>query len=62
VEASEEEGVAEAASAGRDQSLCHRCEAHRYVKGRATTFVMCTALPVKYPPQPVTKCLAFQRQ
>ena len=60
MEASEEEGVAEAASAGRDQSLCHRCAARRYVEGRATTFVMCTVLAVKYPPQPVVQCEAFR--
>jgi hypothetical protein len=41
-------------------SHCHRCAAHRYVKGRATVFVMCTALPVKYPPQPVVQCEAFR--
>ncbi len=42
------------------ESLCHRCAARRYVKGRATVFVMCTALPVKYPPQPVVQCEAFR--
>jgi hypothetical protein len=40
-------------------SLCHRCAACRYVKGRAMLFVMCTALPVKYPAQPVVRCEAF---
>jgi len=44
------------------ESLCHRCAAHRYVQGRATTFVMCTALPVKYPPQPVVRCEAFRAE
>jgi hypothetical protein len=44
------------------ESLCHRCAAHRYVKGRATVFVMCTALPVKYPPQPVVRCEAFRAE
>ena len=39
-------------------SLCHRCAARRYVKGRATLFVQCTALPVKYPPQPRVALLA----
>jgi hypothetical protein len=33
-------------------SICHRCAAHRYVEGRATVFVLCTALPDKYPRQP----------
>ena len=41
-------------------SLCHRCAARRYVKGRATTFFLCTALPEKYPPQPVLECKAFR--
>ena len=43
-------------------SLCHRCEARRYVQGRATTFVMCTALPDKYPRQPVLACPAFRQR
>ena len=42
------------------ESLCHRCAARSYVQGRATTFVMRTALPVKYPPQPVVRCEAFR--
>jgi hypothetical protein len=42
------------------ESLCHRCAARRYVHGRATLFVMCTALPKKYPPQPVIRCEAFR--
>jgi len=37
-------------------SLCHGCAARQYVRGRATLFVMCMALPVKYPPQPVVRC------
>ena len=40
-------------------SLCHRCRAHRYVPGRATLFILCTALPDKYPRQPVLACPAF---
>jgi len=55
-------------SAGRDpprvppypNSLCHGCVARRYVEGRATLFVMCTALLEKYPPQPVIRCQAFR--
>ena len=41
-------------------SICHRCEAHRYVKARKTLFVMCRALSEKYPPQPVLQCKAFR--
>lgn len=50
-------------SGGEDShanSLCHRCAAHRYVKGRATVFVMCTVMPEKYPAQPVIQCVAFR--
>ncbi len=41
-------------------SLCHRCEAHRQVRTKTSLFVMCTALPVKYPRQPVLHCAAFR--
>lgn len=41
-------------------SLCHRCSACRYVQGRAAWFVQCTALPQKYPLQPVLRCPAFR--
>jgi hypothetical protein len=41
-------------------SLCVRCAAVRLVPGRATVFVLCTALPQKYPPQPVRACAAFR--
>jgi hypothetical protein len=41
-------------------SLCHGCGARRYVPGRATLFVLCTALAQKYPPQPVRTCAAFR--
>jgi len=41
-------------------SICHRCAARRYVRGRGTVFVMCTALPVKYPPRPVVRCEALR--
>jgi len=30
------------------------------VQGRATLFVLCTALPTKYPAQPVLRCEAFR--
>jgi hypothetical protein len=50
--------------AGRDlpfaDSLCHRCAACRYVRGRATLFLQCTALPAKYLPQPVRSCVAYR--
>lgn len=42
------------------ESLCLRCTAHRLVRGRASTFLLCTALPRKYPPQPVLRCEAFE--
>jgi hypothetical protein len=40
-------------------SLCHGCLHRRYIHGRASTFVMCTALLDKYPRQPVLRCVAF---
>jgi hypothetical protein len=40
-------------------SLCHRCAALKLVKGAHSTFLMCTALPNKYPRQPVSSCPAF---
>lgn len=40
-------------------SLCHTCVAHRYVPTRTSTFIQCTALPVKYPRQPVEACPAY---
>jgi hypothetical protein len=43
------------------ESLCWQCEAHRAIEGARSTFLMCTALPVKYPPQPVRACPAFRR-
>ena len=42
------------------ESLCHRCAGRRYVPARASTFVMCTVLEVKYPRQPVLACPAFR--
>jgi hypothetical protein len=41
-------------------SLCHACAGCRTVEGRASTFVMCTTLEVKYPRQPVRACLGFR--
>jgi len=43
-------------------SLCHRCQAHRLIQTKTSTFVLCTALPVKYPRQPVVACAAFVAQ
>jgi hypothetical protein len=40
--------------------LCWRCAHHRAIKTARSTFVMCQALPVKYPRQPVWICPAFQ--
>jgi hypothetical protein len=40
--------------------LCWRCAHHRAIKTARSTFVMCQALPVKYPRQPVWTCPAFQ--
>jgi len=41
-------------------SLCENCALCRHVRGRASTFFMCTALPDKYPRQPVLDCPAFR--
>jgi hypothetical protein len=41
-------------------SLCDRCDSCRRVSGRHSTFLMCTALPEKYPRQPVLDCVAFR--
>lgn len=41
-------------------SLCHRCGACRaVVSGRGSLFLMCTARPEKYLPQPLHRCHAF---
>jgi hypothetical protein len=42
------------------ESLCHRCVACRTVVTARSTFLMCTALPTKYPRQPVLTCEAFE--
>jgi hypothetical protein len=42
------------------ESLCHRCGACRTVIAARSVFVRCTALPQKYPRQPVTDCEAFR--
>jgi hypothetical protein len=41
------------------ESLCWRCAHHRAVKAARSSFVMCNALPLKYPRQPVSDCPAF---
>lgn len=42
-------------------SLCHQCIHHHRVETARSAFLMCRKLPVKYPPQPVLQCPAFQR-
>jgi hypothetical protein len=44
------------------ESLCWRCRACREIKAARSTFLMCTALAVKYPPQPVRACAAFRER
>jgi hypothetical protein len=44
------------------ESLCWRCRHHREIPGARSTFVMCAALPVKYPRQPVRACSAFREE
>ncbi len=42
-------------------SLCHRCAAPpRYVRTKTSTFILCSLLPNKYPPQPVLRCSLFR--
>jgi hypothetical protein len=41
-------------------SLCWRCTNHRPIRAARSTFVMCAALAVKYPRQPVLTCPGFQ--
>ena len=40
-------------------SLCGRCKACRTVTTKTSEFLMCTALPTKYPQQPVSNCPSF---
>ncbi len=42
------------------ESLCWRCAHHRVVNGARSVFVMCSALAVRYPRQPVAACPAFE--
>jgi hypothetical protein len=43
-------------------SVCHQCDAPRYVHTERSTFILCTRLPNKYPAQPVARCEAFSRR
>jgi hypothetical protein len=40
-------------------SLCHACAKIRHVQSATSTFLLCTALAIKYPRQPVVACPAF---
>jgi hypothetical protein len=40
-------------------SLCHRCEKHRYVITKTSTFIRCTVPEIRYPRQPVVRCDYF---
>jgi hypothetical protein len=42
------------------ESLCQACAARRAVRTKSALFVLCTALPVKYPRQPVATCPQFR--
>ena len=42
------------------ESLCHRCANSRTITTKTSTFLMCTALPTKYPRQPILACPALQ--
>jgi hypothetical protein len=41
-------------------SLCHHCDARRYVPAKGNVFIRCTRLAVKYPRQPVRSCGAYR--
>jgi hypothetical protein len=47
--------------AGFADSLCPSCASHRDVETKTSRFLLCTALPVKYPRQPVALCPAYRR-
>jgi len=42
------------------ESLCWRCVNHRALQGARSVFLMCQALPLRYPRQPVAACPAFR--
>jgi hypothetical protein len=41
-------------------SLCHRCDAPRYVETATSVFILCPRVPKKYPLQPVHACELFR--
>jgi hypothetical protein len=41
------------------ESMCWQCAHHKEVRTARSTFVLCTALAVKYPRQPMRTCSAF---
>jgi hypothetical protein len=41
-------------------SLCPACAHHRLVRTPRSVFILCTALPEKYPRQPITTCSAHR--
>jgi hypothetical protein len=41
------------------ESICNRCAKRRTIATKTSEFLMCTALPTKYPRQPVLHCPAF---
>jgi hypothetical protein len=43
------------------ESLCHRCANSRAVETKTSRFLMCKALPTKYPRQPILACPAFEQ-
>ena len=42
------------------ESICHRCANSRTVATKASTVLLCGALAVKYPRQPVSDCAEFK--
>ena len=43
------------------ESLCYACKGLRLIQARrGATYLMCTQLPQRYFPQPVTRCSAFE--
>jgi hypothetical protein len=43
------------------ESLCYACKGLRLIQARrGATYLMCTQLPQRYLPQPVTRCRAFE--
>jgi len=42
------------------ESICWTCANHREIGAARSTFILCAALAVKYPRQPVATCPAYQ--